>query len=213
MTSRRLTRIATATAASAVALVLLAWASAMPLPYRDPAGARLRLSWSARPERIEGCHEVSREELEREEEHMRQRIVCEGRFATYALRVEADGRLLEETVVRGSGLRHDRPLHVLRDFAIASGTHRVRVLFLRRERTDGDTAAIANGRETKPDTGIFEGRAERERVERGRRARAAIPARLLLDTLTTFVPGRAIVVTFDANRRALELLDHGPASR
>jgi hypothetical protein len=191
----------------------MARASAAPLPYRDRAGARLRLSWSARPERIEGCRRVSAEELAREEEHMRQRVACDGSFATYVLRVESDGRALDETVVRGSGLRHDRPLHLLRDFDLPSGTHHVRVSLTRRERTDADTTADSTEHDTKPDTGLFEGRAEREQVERRRRARAAIPARLVLDTVVVFPPGRVAVVTFDANRRTLELLDRAPASR
>jgi hypothetical protein len=213
MTPGRLTRIAAATVASAAALFLMTRASAAPLPYRDGAGARLRLSWSARPERIEGCRLVSDEELEQREEHMRERIECDGHFATYALRVESDGRLLDDAVVRGSGLRHDRPLYLLRDFDLSPGSHRVRISFSRRERTDGDTAAVRGDDATKPDTGIFAGRAERERIEHGRRARAAIPARLVLDTLMAFAPGRVIVVTFDANRRALEALDRGPVSR
>jgi hypothetical protein len=203
----------TATAASAVGLFVMARASATSLPYHDAGGSRLRLSWSARPERIEGCHQVSAEELAREEEHMRQRIVCEGSFATYTLRVEADGRALDETVVRGSGLRHDRPLHLLRDFDMPIGAHRVRVSFTRRERVDGDRTAGSTQGETKSDTGLFAGRAEREQVERRRRAGAAIPARLRLDTVVVFNPGRVAVITFDPDRRALALLDREPASR
>jgi hypothetical protein len=213
MTARRLTRIGTAAAATAVAMVLMARASAAPLPYRDGGAARLRLSWSARPERIEGCHQVSAEELERREEHMRQRIECDGRFATYLLRVEADGRTVDETVVRGSGLRHDRPLYLLRDFDLSSGTHRVRVSFTRRERADRDDAQVASDRAADADTGIFTGRADRERVEHARRARAAMPPRLVLDTIMTFAPGRVIVVTFDSERKTLEVLGRAAASR
>lgn len=63
------------------------------------------------------------------------------------------------------------------------------------------------------DTGIFAGRAQREAVEYARRARAAIPPRLLLDTTLVFGSGRAIVVTFTPERRMLQLLDERPPRR
>ena len=206
-------RWAAAVIASAAGLVLMAWASAAPLAYQPAGVARLRLSWNARPERIEVCRSASDEELEREEEHMRQRVVCDGRFATYALRVEADGRLLSESIVRGAGLRNDRPVYLLRDFDLSSGEHRVRVSFTRRERTDTIATNAAPSARAGADTGIFAGRAERETDERRRRARAAIPARLVLDTTLAFAPGRVLVVTFDGDRRALEVLDGRAPSR
>ena len=202
---------ASAAIASAVGLVLMARMSAAPLSYQPAGIARLRLSWNARPERIEVCRSASDEELEHEEEHMRQRVVCDGRFATYVLRVEVDGLLLSESVVRGAGLRHDRPVHLLRDFDLSSGVHRVRVSFTRRERTDTSaTNAVSSSRQS-ADTGIFAGRAEREGDERRRRTRAAVPARLVFDTTLAFAPGHVVVVTFDQDRRALEALDRTPA--
>jgi hypothetical protein len=206
-------RWVSAVIASAAGLFLMAWASAAPLSYQPAGVARLRLSWNARPERIEVCRSASDEELERAEEHMRQRVVCDGRFATYALRVEADGRLLSESIVRGAGLRNDRPVYLLRDFDLSSGEHRVRVSFTRRERTDTIAAYAAPSARAGADTGIFAGRAEREADERRRRARAAIPPRLVLDTTLAFAPGRVLVVTFDGDRRALEVLGGGAPSR
>jgi hypothetical protein len=185
----------------------------MPLAYHGSGTARLRLSWSARPERIEVCRTLSAEELARQLEHMRQRVQCDGRFATYALRVEADGRVLDQVVVRGSGLRHDRPLYVLRDFDLAAGVRRVRVSFARRERTEGETAAVAATPSAEADTGIFAGRAAREALERERRAQVAMPPQLLLDTSMVFVPSRILLVTFDADRRALVVLDSARTSR
>ncbi len=170
------TRWLMAGAATAGALPLIVRASAAPLPPHGGYSARPRPSWSARPERIEVCRTLSAEELESREEHMRQRVECDGRSATYTLRVEADGRRIDETVVRGGGLRHDRPIHLLRDLELSPGTHRVRVTFTRRERTDDDAAAFAPAVSATVDTGIFAGRAEREAVEHARRARAAIPA-------------------------------------
>lgn len=205
--ARRLTRLAAAGVVSAAGLALMARASSAPLPYHGDGTARLRLSWSARPERIEVCRALSAEELAEREEHMRQRVECNGRFATYTLQVEADGRVLGTAVVRGAGLRHDRPLYLLRDFAIEPGEHRVRVTFARREHTDGDSAAVAAVGRVDADTGIFAGRAQREMVERARRVRAAIPARLVLDTTLAFVPNRVTIVTFDPDRRTLTARD------
>ena len=210
---RRLFGRTLAVIATMVAVFFLARASAAPMPYNRAGMARLRLSWSARPERIESCRAVSHDQLEREEEHMRQRVECEGRFATYALRVEVGDRLMIESVVRGAGLRHDRPLYLLRDFAVPSGAHHVRVTFARRERKDTAGTLTVPGIATAGDTGLFAGRAEREVVERARRGRAAIPASLVLDTLLTFVPGRVIVVTFDPERRALDVLDQPRQTR
>jgi len=199
--------------ATAGALFLMAGASGMPLSYADPGTARLRLSWSARPERIETCRAASAEELAREEEHMRQRVECEGQFASYALRVEVDGRRVSESVVRGAGLRHDRPMYLLRDLDLTTGPHQVRVSFTRRERVGRRAREDRDDARAEPDTGLFAGRAEREIAERARRSRAAIPERLTLDTSVFFAPGRVVVVSFDADRRALVLLDRPPVAR
>jgi len=210
---RRLLQWTWAMVATAATVFVLARASAARVPYHRAGTAGLRLSWSARPERIESCRAVSHEQLEREEEHMRQRVECEGRFATYALRVEADGRLVTESLIRGAGLRHDRPMYLLRDLALSSGARHVRIVFARRERKDDDAAVAGPTVGAESDTGLFAGRAEREAVERARRRRAAIPARLVLDTTITFAPDRVIVVTFDADRRVLTVLDRPPRSR
>ena len=202
----RLFRRAAAAVASAASLVLLARASAAPVPYHDAATALLRLSWSARPERIETCRTLSAEELEREEEHMRQRVECEGTFASYTLRVEADQRVMSESVVRGAGLRHDRPIYLLRELPVPGGAHRVRISFARRERPRDRSADESTQGRSEPDTGIFAGRAEREEVERTRRRRAAIPSLLVLDTTLVFAPDRVVLITLDAERRALEVL-------
>jgi hypothetical protein len=126
-------RLVLATVGSVTLLWAMARASAVPLPYHDTVSARLRLSFSARPERIEVCRNVSAEEMAKREEHMRQRVECDGRFATYSLRVEADGRAIDEMVVRGAGLRNDRPIYLLREFDLPSGPHRLHVSFRRRE--------------------------------------------------------------------------------
>lgn len=198
-------RILAAGTATAAGLALLAYASAVPLAYHPQDTARLRLSWSARPERIEVCRRLSAEEQARREEHMRQRVECEGGFATYTLRVEVDGRAIGETVIHGAGLRHDRPLYLLRDYPVPPGRHRVRVALTRREKTDNDAAAFVEAVVPDADTGLYAGRAQREATERARRARAAVPPSLVLDTAFGFPPRQVALVTFNAERRTLEL--------
>lgn len=204
-TSMRPVQVLLAAAATAAGLLAMAWASAAPMPLYAGDDAGLRLSWSARPERIEKCRAVTEAEQARREEHMRQRVECEGGFATYRLAVEVDGHSAGESVVRGAGLRHDRPLYLLRDYPIAPGTHRIRVILSRREATDDDAAAFAPTAVPEADTGLYAGRAQREAAERVRRARAAIPSRLSLDTTVSFAPRRVMLVTFNAERRILEL--------
>lgn len=195
------------TAIATGALFVLARASAAPIPRVGAGQARLRLSWSARPDRIEVCRTLSAKELAEREEHMRQAVECDGRVASYALRVEVNGVLLHDAVVRGGGLRHDRALFVLEDIAVAPGLHRVRVAFERRERqARGNEATTALGDVSQEsDTGIFAGRAGREMTERARRARAAIPPHLMLDTVAQFSSDRVILISLDAERRALRL--------
>ena len=196
---------------SGAALFGVARASTAPLPVHDAGVARLRLSWSARPERIEVCRTLSAAELAEREEHMRQRVDCEGKFASYALRVDADGHRLAESLERGAGLRHDRPLYVLREVDLAPGRHRIHVEFTRRERTDNDAAAFAGGASAGTDTGLFAGRAQREREERARRARAAIPPHLALDTVLVLGAGEVVVVTLDQELRVLRLIGQASA--
>lgn len=198
-------RLLTAGAATAAGLALMAYGSAVPVPYHRSDGARLRLSWSARPERIEKCRQLSAEEQAQQGEHMRQRLECEGGFATYALRVEVDGQAIGDAVIRGAGLRHDRPLYLLKDYQVPPGSHRLRVTLTRREKTDDDAAAFTKAVVPDADTGLYAGRAEREATERARRARAAIPASLMLDTVFAFTPRQVALVGFDAERRILQL--------
>ena len=195
-----------AVGATTILLYALAWSSGVTVGQPRSNASALRLSWSARPERIEVCRTLSAAELAQREEHMRQRVECDGRFATYTLRVEADGRVLHESVVRGAGLRHDRPLYLLREIGLSPGTHRLLVTFTRREKTDDDAAAFARVTQPKTDTGLFAGRAEREAVEHARRAQAAIPPRLELDTIVALPPGRVVLLSLDAERRSFRLL-------
>ncbi|MGK2961254.1 MAG: hypothetical protein ACSLFK_03790 [Gemmatimonadaceae bacterium] len=207
-----LLRRAPAIAVTAIALAGLAWLSAAPVPLSGAESARLRLSLSARPERIETCRVLSSDELAKLGEHMRQRVECEGKFASYQLRVSVDGSPVHESVVRGAGLRSDRPIYLLEDFSVNPGTRAVHVSFRRREHVE-DEDDDSRGQRFGADTGLSMGRAEREDVERARRARAAIPRLLELDTALTFTSGQVIVVTLDPENRALQVLAAAPASR
>lgn len=210
MTAHRLGQLVRAGVGTAVLLVALAWSSSVPVRQRGAGRAWLRLSWTARPERIEVCRTLSAEELAEREEHMRQRVECDGRFATYLLRVQSDGRTVHESTARGAGFRHDRPLYVLHELDLAPGVHHLQVSFTRRERTDNDAAAFAGMPGSSSDTGLFAGRAQREAAERERRARAAIPAHLGLDTTVTFIADRAILIWLDPERQRLQLVGEMP---
>lgn len=204
---------ALAVAFSGVILAAIAWLSAAPVPLSGAESARLRLSWSARPERIEKCRVLSDEELAKLGEHMRLRTECEGQFATYALRVDVDGSRIHESIVRGAGIRNDRPIYLLEDFYVDAGRHRLHVSFSRRETVEDDDDDDSGVERAHADTGLSIGRAVREEVERARRVRAAIPPRLELDTALTFAPGRVIVVTLDPKLGALQVLATAPPSK
>ena len=96
---------------------------------------------------------------------------------------------------------------------MAPGTHRLRVTFTRREVTDNDAAAFAAALPAGADTGLFAGRAQREATEHARRAGAAIPPHLVLDTTVAIAPRQVVVVSLAAERRALLLLAGGSAPR
>ena len=201
------TRWLLAAVVTAIALAVMVFLSAAPVRSENSESARLRLSWSARPERIETCRVLSKKELEETEEHMRQRVECEGKFASYALNVFDDERLVDQSVVRGAGFRNDRPIYLLREISVTPGSHRIRISFNRREKTDNDAAAFEEEAASEKDSGLFAGRAQREAVEHERRARAAIPAQLSLDRSLSFRKGRVIVVTLASERSSLELLN------
>ena len=158
------------------AAAALAAGSGVPARWYAVDATELRLSWSARPERLEVCRERSDAELAERPEHMRQRMECEGRSATYALAVMVDEDLVEESVVQGSGLRQDRPVHLLRRYPVREGEHRVRVRFVRREERTEEEA--------------------RERREREERILEALPPRAELDTVVSFRRGAAVLVSY-----------------
>jgi hypothetical protein len=182
----------------AVAVALIALLGALSqLPYAAERSDRalVRLSWRARGERTERCRRATPEELAAMAAHMRQEVICEGaRIAPYRLRVAIDGRTREDGVVAGSGVAGDRPIYVLREFALAPGHHRIEVRF---EKVAGDDGALA----TRP--GALDDRASDREAEARRRA---IPPRLLLDTTVTAAANGVLLVTYSTEHQQLVLL-------
>lgn len=168
------------------------------LAHRAEEGA-LRLTWSARPEQIETCRRLGSEELARLPAHMRQQVVCEGTAATYRLRVWRGEALLDEAILHGSGFRRDRPMHVLRDYPLPPGAHRIRIEVNRLE------AGITDSSVVPADSGISLDREVREVEERQRRRLEAIPAALSLDETVTIAPREVVLVTWDPDGRRLRM--------
>jgi hypothetical protein len=183
------------------------WSSTLPSATRTARDqtAQLRLSLSARPERVERCRELSDDELAKLPAHMRLRTQCEGYSARYQLRIELAERRLTMDTLRGGGLRHDRPLHVFREYDVTPGRQRIQVEVTRVD--EGISTTEEHDREnrgTRSDT-LLGGREERERQERSRRDAEAMPSRLVIDSTMTLVPGGVVLVTFDENTRRLTM--------
>jgi hypothetical protein len=180
-----------------VALAALSRGGWLATPSGDGA---LRLTLSARPERIETCRRLSQAELEERPVHMRQAMECEGSFATYRLRVWRSGDLLDERVLHGSGLRNDRPLYLLRQYRLPPGEHVLRVELRRVE-----SVAVPDSTEAGTVTGLSLDRNTREAEERQRRRLEAIPADLALEERVTVAPRQVVLLTWDPVTRRLQL--------
>jgi len=183
----------------------IAWLSHAPYHIRPDEAGIIRLAWSARPERIESCREPSEAELAQLPAHMRQKVVCEGTSARYRLRVSRDGASLVDEVVRGSGLRHDRPLYLLRDLPTAPGRHEIAVRFERIDSLTPVAPAAPDSGERGGDSLIagLPGRDRREADERRHRRLEAVPARLSLDQTVVLDPRQILLVTYDVEGRRL----------
>lgn len=143
--------------------------------------AVLRLAWTARPERIEECRQQSEEELAKLPAHMRQPMACVGTTATYRLEVRWNNRVVLQQIIRGGGLRHDRPLYLFHDIHVPPGDAAVRVQLDRVE----SVRSIARGRDE------------------------AIPPSLLLERRLPLEARKVALVTYDAERRALIVVQDG----
>lgn len=140
----------------------------------------LRVSWVARPERIEQCRELSEAELAARPAHMRQARECRGGSATYRLRVVVDAVPTADVVLEGGGLRKDRPIFALDEFALQPGRRHLVVQFSRVEPADApmDSTSLRRG---------------------------AVPRELLLDTTVTIAESAVALVSLVDGRLQLRL--------
>jgi hypothetical protein len=180
----------------------LVWASNAPMTTNRSPDAMLRLAWSARPERIEKCRQLSEEELARLPAHMRQPVACEGTTAEYRLQVRHEGALVAERVLHGGGLRRDRRLYVFEEIMLPAGEATVDVRF---DRVDsGEAGATAD-------------RGDRERSERRETLtpaqRGEVPPHLSLARRLSFSSRQVILVTYDSDRQELTAVEGSPRSR
>ncbi len=184
MTPRWISRAAGA-AIGIASLALLAALSGWRYRAHPDGSALLRVAFSARPQRLERCRELSAAELAQRPAHMRQRIECVGHSATYQLGVHLDGARIAEQTLRGGGVRHDRPVSVFIEHRVRPGPHELRVELSRVEPADS---------------------AEAGAVDSTRRTRQPpLPATLSLTASPTFSTGRVILVTYDIGQRRLIL--------
>ena len=203
--------------AALAATMALVWGSTIRMTPHASRDGVLRLAWTARPERVEDCRSQSEEALEKLPPHMRQAVVCEGTTASYRLQVRRAGTLILDQVVRGGGLRHDRPLYVFRDIPLPPGEVDVAVRF---DRIDPKSAAAPRARASASDEdrsrhddaagdirAIDPERRRREGEERLRELGEAAPASLSLERRFRFDPREVILVSYDAGRRELVVID------
>ena len=206
-------RLALATIVTAGAAFALALVSAAPFRVNALPDARLRVAFSARPERIETCRTTSADEQANLPAHMRQGLVCEGTTARYRLEVRRDDSLVATALLRGGGLRHDRRLDALRELNVPSGRSTIDVRLVRvdtvaarpdRERHDSqdherDERRSRAGRD---DDDRHDARS-RDEDEHRRRVADEIPSMLTLREEVTLSPREVLLVTYDQGSRRL----------
>ena len=185
-------------AGAALAAVLMAglvWLSNAPMTTNQSPDARLRLAWSARPERIEKCRQLSEEELARLPAHMRQPVSCEGTTAEYRLQVRHGGALVAERAVHGGGLRRDRRLYVFEEVLLPAGEASVEVRF---DRVDAS------------EPGVTSAERDRERALLIPAQRGEVPPHLSLVRRFRFTSREVVLVTYDSDRQELTAVLHPP---
>jgi hypothetical protein len=203
---------ATGVAVAIAGALALAWVSTAPLPVSASPDAQVRLSWGARPERIERCRTLSDEELAKLSPQMRQRQECEGTTARYRLEVRRAGVAIASEEVRGGGLRHDRELYVFHEMPVPAGRAEYAVRFSRIDTVAGSpeqAQAIAGAGDT-VQAAITPERAKRETDERQRRRDAAVPPVLELDTTVTLGARAVLLVTYNSDDRRLHVILRAP---
>jgi hypothetical protein len=192
---RRVVHRAIGAALAAAATAAIVWASNAPVTVNGSDQALLRLTWSVRPERVEICRQQSPEELARLPQHMRQPVICEGRSATYRLKVRQGDRMAVDRTVHGGGLRQDRRLYVFQDVPLAPGDVPIEVTL---DRID-PVGAASVPTPAPPATGASSARQPP--------AADAVPAHLSFAERLHVSPRQVILITYSPERRALIAVD------
>lgn len=174
--------------------------SRAPMAVEQGDHALLRLTWSARPERIEVCRTPSPEELAEIPVHMRQSRVCEGHAARYRLVVTADGLPVLQDTLTGGGARADRLVYLLHEIPLTPGTHRIRVS---QEVLDASGIGAAPGEAPDSLPAMTLDRETRERQEAARRRREAVPRTLEWEAAIELRARQVVLVTYDPLQRRL----------
>jgi hypothetical protein len=220
-------RLAAAALVSAGGALALTIVSAAPFRVDALPDARLRVAFSARPERIEKCRTLSADELANVPQHMRQAVVCEGTTASYRLEVRRDDSLVASALVRGGGLRHDRRLYVLRELTVPSGRSTIDVRLVRtdtvaarpdseqrsRDAREHDESAGHERRDARHEDHDDDDRRatiSRDLDERRRRVADEVPSSLALHEVVTLSPREVLLVTYDQESRRLRTVRATP---
>lgn len=203
-------RVLPAAAVTAVVLLAISWGSLAPLEVAGSDDAMIRISLGARPERIEICTRQTDEELAKLAPQMRQTVICEGTTARYRLEVRRNDTLLHSQVVRGGGLRNDRPLYVFQVLRVPPGPAALAVRLARMDTipagqragsTDDEHADDADDADH-DDSGDTD-RERREVDERRRRQEESVPADLRLELSVDLEPREVVLVSYDQRSRRL----------
>jgi len=202
----RALRLGLATIVAMGAMLALTLASAAPFRVNARPDARLRVAFSARPERIEHCRTPSESELANLPAHMRQGVVCEGTTATYRLEVRHDDSLVTSALLRGGGLRHDRRLYALRELSVPSGHSTIDVRLVRVDSVAAHPARESHASDDHPSdervehhdrTRIGEDALARDEEEHRRTVADEVPSLLTLRDTMTLRPREVLLVTYD----------------
>jgi hypothetical protein len=156
-----------------VVLLLLAairLGSSLPLPAATgPSVSQgvLLLDWRLRGEEAGECLRPTQDPSSSLPAHMQNPGACAGELPPYRLRLWVDGTLAADHLVRGGGLRGDRPLTVHETHLLPPGERELRILFERESPGEGaltlqieSRVAVAPGRTLlavrRQDTGVLE---------------------------------------------------------
>lgn len=225
MSARGAVRLGLAVTVSLGAALALTLVSAAPFRVNAAPDAKLRVAFSARPERIEDCRTLSADELANVPQHMRQAVVCEGRAATYRLEVRRDDSLLVGALLHGGGLRHDRRLYVLRELPVPSGRGTIDVRLVRTDTVAAQPDSIRRDSDAREqdESDDHDGRdvrrhddddrratVLRDLDERRRRVADEVPSSLELREVVTLNPREVLLVTYDEESRRLRTVRATP---